>query len=373
LNIALGIYNDPEHYPPTLNAIEYLAEKGYEVHVVYLPFGKKLWNYPSKVQLHPVGKTMSHKEFSQSSFVSKLKTALKFRSKLKFLQRKYKTRFTLLYDAQALVYGSFWNSKSNPIWYHNHDVLEKPAKLRFNLTSLVAVLQSSAFKKVNFFSLPSEERLPYFPNGKPVCILPNYPSLKRYSGVSNQATNTITVIYQGTVSEGHGLELLIEALALQKTSTMEFHIAGNVSKAYQFKLENLAMKLGISDRLHFLGYIAYYDLPRVTGKRHIGLAINEPGSLIYDTGAQSSNKIYEYAAAGLCVLYLGSDHYTKYLNAYSWAFPCALDVKSVSEALAKAIQYVNQGKKESLEDFRHELHFEKVFSKALDQFEAQLS
>ena len=47
-SIALVILSDPKIYPPTVNAANILADKGFNVFL----YGIK-YNYPDKIELHP--------------------------------------------------------------------------------------------------------------------------------------------------------------------------------------------------------------------------------------------------------------------------------------------------------------------------------
>jgi hypothetical protein len=48
-------------------------------------------------------------------------------------------------------------------------------------------------------------------------------------------------------------------------------------------------------KVEFKGYITYDELLKISSTCHIGITINEPNEIIYQTFGLASNKIYEYA------------------------------------------------------------------------------
>ena len=146
--------------------------------------------------------------------------------------------------------------------------------------------------------------------------MPNYPTVKFYSKFFKEQNKNIgkpKLIYQGTVSEGHGLE---QICFLIKNMNCELQVVGRIDYEYKTKLTQLCD----NENLIFHGQISYNNLPFITSNCNIGLAINVANNVIYKTGDTASNKIYEYAACGLPILYFDNEHYRKYLDKYEWAF-----------------------------------------------------
>ena len=107
------------------------------------------------------------------------------------------------------------------------------------------------------------------------------------------------VIYQGTISKGHGLE---EIIGILKENILGFEIhltlVGNSSEKYKSNLLHIAKKKNVTDKLVILNRVQYLDLPSVTKQHHVGLALHDNIGSIYSTAATASNKIYEYIALG---------------------------------------------------------------------------
>ncbi len=84
--------------------------------------------------------------------------------------------------------------------------------------------------------------------------------------------------------------------------------------------------------------VSYHELIKITQTHHVGIATHLPICIGYKTAAKASNKIYEYAASGLPVLYYNTEHYISHLSKYKWAIATDLSVQD----LKKQINYIRQ-------------------------------
>jgi glycosyltransferase involved in cell wall biosynthesis len=210
-----------------------------------------------------------------------------------------------------------------------------------------------------------ESRLGYFPMNRLKgrwLIVPNFPSKKRYPENNNNCWKSgmdLKMIYQGRVSNEHGLEEMLEFVGMFKD--IQLTIIGPGDENYIQSLRNKISTLGINDRAGFSTPVAYEELRQITQKHHIGLAVNKPVNILYSTAAQASNKIYEYAASGLPVLYYKNEHYMQYLGAYTWAFPTDLseeNLKSITREIKENYQLISEN---AIADFRNRLNFGVAF------------
>ncbi len=78
---------------------------------------------------------------------------------------------------------------------------------------------------------------------------------------------------------------------------------------------------------------------------------------LYSTAAQASNKIYEYAASGLPVIYFQNEHYSRYLGTFKWAFPTNLTEQSLSEVIMEIQSDYGKVSEHALDDFQNKLYF----------------
>jgi hypothetical protein len=75
----------------------------------------------------------------------------------------------------------------------------------------------------------------------------------------------------------------------------------------------------------------------------------------------ASNKLYEYAAVGLPVLYLNEPHFNRYLQQYNWAFPVELTTASIRAAITAITEKYEYYSASAHESFRQGLNFEAFF------------
>lgn len=116
------------------------------------------------------------------------------------------------------------------------------------------------------------------------------------------------ILYQGALNEGRGLEQAIAAMAMLPDAELHLAGEGDLSAA----LRQLVVRLGLSGRVKFLGYIAPHDLPELTRRARIGINLLENKGLSYYYSL--ANKAFDYVQAGLPSLQMDFPEYRR-LNA----------------------------------------------------------
>ncbi len=102
---------------------------------------------------------------------------------------------------------------------------------------------------------------------------------------------TFLALYQGVVHHGRGLAPFLRAMPLMP----DVHLAVIGDGPARPELVQLAASLGISDRVTWLGAIAYDELHAYTCGADVGLCMIEPVSLSYEYALP--NKLFEYMMA----------------------------------------------------------------------------
>ena len=107
-------------------------------------------------------------------------------------------------------------------------------------------------------------------------VIRNVP-IKRDNINEISKNNKKTIIYQGAVNLGRGIELLLEAMVF--LPEYEFVIAGigDIQKEIQIKIE----KLQLENRVKMIGRIEPQKLHEITRKAHLGISIEENIGLNY--------------------------------------------------------------------------------------------
>src|ERR1700761_7118857 len=185
-NLVIGIYYHPEAYPPTLNAIGELSGHFDTIAVVHRPHLKGTWKYAANVIPKASGKQISSTGQEQASTPKKIGFFLRFVLDLLKECLRLRPRVILLYDANALfayrlIRPLLWFK--HILWYHNHDIAEIATMRKYSVGWFSCKTEKAIFPRIDIFTLPSAERLAFFPmdtfKGK-YFVVPNYPSLAFY-------------------------------------------------------------------------------------------------------------------------------------------------------------------------------------------------
>lgn len=375
-NLIIGIYFHPEAYPPTLNAIGELSDCFNHVTIVHRPHLKGSWNYPSNVQAISSGAFITSVQQETAPLFKKVFFFIQFTKLLLYECRKNKPVVILVYDNLSLLAYFLIRPllQKHKIWYHNHDVTETGSLRKYSIGWFAARQEMKAFKYLDIFSLPSEERLSYFPmnnfKGR-YFFIPNYPARKFYAGfyTCKQPSQPIRMIYQGSIGPYHGIE---EIIPLLKESINGYHLElvlkGPCREEYRKLYTGLAERHGVKNKLFILGVTPYAEVPVAGSACHIGIGILAKQDVMNITLGTASNKLYEYAAMGLPVIYYNSENFTRYLKKYSWAFPADLTTESIRTVIENIIMNYKALSEQAHADFEHELNFENGFAEAKKYF-----
>ncbi|GIV32204.1 MAG: hypothetical protein KatS3mg030_506 [Saprospiraceae bacterium] len=374
----VAIYAHPEAYPPTLNALGELARHFEQVSVVYRPIMETHWRYPDNVTLLPSGAAMHVREQERLPVLEKVKLFAGYVRDLRRAIAKHRPELVLVYDALALFAWSLVRLTGPPahkVWYHNHDVLHVPPG-RLSLNWFASRAEKRVFKHLDVFSLPAEERKIYFPmerlRGR-YAFLPNLPSAHGpwRSVQASPPADVFRLLYQGHIFEGHGFEQILSLMPFEVGGKpVELVLAGWITDEYRRKLEEMARSRRAEAFLKITGVLPYEELTRLTASCHVGLAVfNMDRHAMASSAGTASNKIYEYAAAGLPVLYFDDEHYRRHLGQYRWTAATDLSVSSLVEAL----QYMHDNwpemssaaKADFFEKLNFEAHFRPVYQHLL--------
>ena len=370
--IVIGIYIDVDFFPPSINAILNFAEVFEEVIVVSRNNSKSDFPFPKNVRLIKVGPFCTVREMEQQSVWQKAFYFSKFARTLLKYAKKGEADMLVLYDSLALFayYLTRKFSHSKKVWYHNHDMADSRLLGKLSIGGLAAKYESKALNYIHIFSLPSKERMVYFPDlplGVANFVIPNYPSLKIYSKpTKNGDSYLVNLIYQGFIGAGHSLESFIKLLSASINGRqLHLILKGAVSEEYKSSLNTLAEREGVMDRITWLPVGPYSELPAITSKADIGIGINYNTDAVSLAQGSASNKIYEYAASGLPVILYDSEQFRTYLEKYEWAFFSDGSKDSLVKIITAIIPKLESYRKMARNDFEKELNFEYVFKPVL--------
>jgi len=374
-NLIIAIYSHPEYYPPTLNAIEQLSVYYKKIIVVHRNIEGFDWEYPSNVQLISVCKKYHVRETEKASVFKKTYWFLRYTLLLFYMIRKIKPDTVILYDSMPILSWRIIH-KLIPIphilWYHNHDVTGEKYFKKLSLSHWAAKSEKWVFARLNIFSLPALERKVYFPMNKlkgAFFFIPNYPSIKvfdRISILTKKRSNSLRILFQGSIGPMHGLEEIITILKHSVTDKkLTLVLKGFISDSYKKELQVLAEKYGVGNALLFLPPSGYREVIENAQSCHIGIGIHKKTDIMNQTLGTASNKIYEYAASGLPVLLFNNEHFRGSLGKREWVFFTDTSKESFLTCFELIEKKYKTLSEKATEDFKKHLNFELVFSPVL--------
>lgn len=373
--VVVAIYIDPDFYPPTINGILNMAPDTKELIVVTRNNSKDDFPFPGNVRLLKRGPLMTVRASEQMSTWKKIKSFFSFVYTLLSVSRNGRADIIVLYDPFPLLAWYLVRpliSAKTLVWYHNHDMPSIQQVRKHSIGWFAGTWERKAMKHIDVFTLPSADRLPFYPWLKksiPYATIPNYPSLKHYTGYSpKELSGDIRVIYQGFIGPGHGIEELVQLLP-ETISGKRLHLVlkGSVTETYKRKVMELSEKLSVTGRVTWVGISAYAALRDLTDSCHIGIGIRMNTDHVSTTLGTASNKIYEYAACGLPVILYDTEQFKKYLSKYSWTFFTDGTVSSIRSCLNHIIPKLAELAPRARHDFEQGLNYETTFANVWDK------
>jgi glycosyltransferase involved in cell wall biosynthesis len=373
-NIILVIFSDPMMFPPTCNAANILAEKGWRVKLL----GYKYHNW-EKIVLHPKVQLLYLGEL-KPGIANVINYCLLY-FKLFYHTLRMQARWIYVYDAGPVGPACFCSLLLGIKWgYHNHDLF-------YNVHgwfNIIKYLEIKLAKKADFVSFPQSNRAYLFKNEAHLKVEPlivyNSPRLD-FSQVSKKSVFNIEqllqqqyslIIYQGTISGKFEIENICKSLKVVKSKIALIIIGKELETGELQKLKDFIVNEEVGGKIIFLRGIPYDELPALTKKCKIGLAKfsnSDPNELnnYYLIGA--SNKIAEYVGCGLTVLAPDTPVNKAFFDQYKIGYLCnpndPVDIASSIDALITDKDKYDEISSNNRRLFNEFLCYDKQFEKVL--------
>ena len=133
-------------------------------------------------------------------------------------------------------------------------------------------------------------------------VIRNLPFSKNNNSKRKESQKKI-LLYQGALNDGRGLEEMIEAMPRLENCELWLAGEGDLSET----LREQSSKIGVDDRVKFLGMILPEQLPEITAKADIGLNLLKNKGLNYYYSL--ANKTFDYIQAGIPAIHMDFPEY----------------------------------------------------------------
>lgn len=195
--------------------------------------------------------------------------------------------------------------KRNPLVYDSHEfftevpeLVNRPKVKRIWewLEKLMVPKLTSAYTVCDSIAKIYTEKY-----GVPFSVVRNFPvvvDLNKETKEFRSGTEK-TILYQGAVNLGRGLEQAIRAMHLVENARLLIAGDGDIRS----ELEKLVMDLGLESKVKFSGRLSIDELSQLTPQADLGLSIEEDIGLNYRYALP--NKLFDYIQAKVPVLVTG--------------------------------------------------------------------
>ena len=265
-----------------------------------------------------------------------------------------KTKSIVIYDTHEIFIENPWIASKRIIkfvWYmYEKNIINK-------VDLVVAVSNAATNYLINKYNI------------KKIMVVTNSIMKDQILQPKKWNTGDFQVLNHGQFYIGRGYEIMIDAANISKNEKIKYIIRGygELEEMLRNKIINTKCK-----KAKLVDPVPVNELIEYASKSWIGLAITEPISINFKLSV--SNKIFEYAAAGLPVIMSNIPEH-RYLNA-KYNFGIILNDNTPKE-INKAVDFLYENKAlyEQMSinaiNFSYEMNWETQFYKLID-FERQL-
>lgn len=364
--IAFIIYSDPKIYPPTINAANILAERGWAVDIFGIKHEtKEDIRISNSVKIYYFDKYRRGVEYRIQFVIFCIWVAMKS------IFNRYS--YVIAYDTMAVLPGKLSSFFGRSKWgYHNHDMWDlKSVKGWYKwLKRFELKLANTA----SFVSFPQEQRAEIFKKEadlkKDPIIVYNGPRLSWKKNIDIhpelerlRSECKHVVLYQGCLSKDFQLERLLAAIPLCQANIGICLVGKELEQGIKDRFLNEAERLGLKNKIIILPVLPYDRLPSVTRYCDIGIAKfsdQKSGSINDYLLVGASNKLSEYMAFGLPILAPDTPVNRKIIQENGHGFVCDISrEKSIAQHLDLILQ--NRERYENIKNVNMS-SFEKVYN-----------
>ena len=207
---------------------------------------------------------------------------------------KKKLNCKLIYDAHEVFWANFWDRK--------HYLYSRYLKLK----------ERHICKKVDQMVCVSNTAAEYYKEmykiEKPLVV--TNCSLRSEQSMSNITSRQFEILNHGMFYSGRGYDIMVEAIPYLK-GVCDIRLAIRGFGPIEEKLRSRVAEMDNKEIFRFYPAVQVDELIPMAAKSHVGVAITEPICMNFKLSV--SNKLFEYASAGLPVIMSNIPEH-RYLN-----------------------------------------------------------
>lgn len=132
--------------------------------------------------------------------------------------------------------------------------------------------------------------------------IPNFPDREIFSpngkSVFHQRNASFTMVYHGSYTEHHGLDIAIKAAGILRDigKVNKFRLLLFGGGPFESDMKSLTQSLGLEDHVFINGPVPVHEIPKILKDADIGIVPKKDGLFVGDA---LSTKLFEYAAMGI--------------------------------------------------------------------------
>lgn len=201
--------------------------------------------------------------------------------------------------------------RRKPIVYDSHEYFTEVPELidRPFIRKIWLTIERLCLKGIKHSSTVSESIAKEYKEkyGIDMVVIRNLPF--RNKNFNHKSTRP-TIIYQGALNKGRGIELAINMLKFLPNYYLVIAGSGDLEIEYR----KLVIELDLVGRVQFKGRLTYSDLHTVTSNAWLGVSLEEDMGLSYRYALP--NKLFDYIQAQIAVLVSDLPEMAKVVNEY---------------------------------------------------------
>jgi glycosyltransferase involved in cell wall biosynthesis len=345
--LLVAFYGNPDHYPPTYNAVSLLRAR-FRVTVISRRSEREVRTWPEDVRLQRVGPGRSTADIDALGAAGKVADFGAFVAALRRELRASAPRVVYAYEPHALVALALAGCRA-PIVFQRHEVEDLVAPRPWRRRSFGDWVYRASYRlsrRVAILVFPEQNRADYYarllPGVPRPVVVPNFPLLRGFprpdwDEVLPGRLARRQVLYRGSLGGANGLRQVVLTLShLAPPATLR--LAGTASPEFQRELEQLAADEGTRDRIDFAGFVPFERLNRESQGAAVGLLLYQAVHLNWTYAVSAHNKLYEYAACGLPAVVPDRPSYRAFLAGETWVeFADETDPRAVAAAVERVL------------------------------------